>query len=166
MADGRLNAPANGQAQSGTSASLPFFFEPPIQLEIGDAAERQLRLASLINSRVVPRLLALHASMPVSAQPTEIHAGSVEIAELGRLILGPDNADAFNYLTGLKEAGLSIDNLYLELLEPTADTLVNSGTKTRSTSWTCPLDLFGSSAWFAHSPVLTMKHRMTRNAVR
>ena len=118
MANGRPTFASEGTGR--LSDPFPFFFEPPIKLELDDAERRQQRVASLIVDRVVPRLLALHGSIQHILQPVPIHAGTTEVTELGRLILGPDNADAFNYLTGLREAGLSIDNLYLELLEPTA----------------------------------------------
>lgn len=115
MANGRL-AFATAGAAPNPSGQLPFLFEPPLKLELEDAASRQQRLAS---DKAVPRFLALHAAV-ADTQPIVFHASATGIAELGRLILGPDNADAFNYVTSLRDAGLSIDNLYLELLGPTA----------------------------------------------
>jgi methanogenic corrinoid protein MtbC1 len=43
-----------------------------------------------------------------------------EIAELARLVVGPENADAADYILKLKDGGVSLDRLHLELLEPTA----------------------------------------------
>jgi hypothetical protein len=50
-----------------------------------------------------------------SGHPTE-----ADIQKLSSLILGPDNSDALEYINALREKGLTLDNLYLELLEPTA----------------------------------------------
>ena len=90
------------------------------EIEVEDAALRHDRLATLVAEKVVPRLLALHAPAKDALRAETFHAGTIEINELSRLVLGAENADAFDYITRLREAGLSLDNLYLELLEPTA----------------------------------------------
>lgn len=95
-------------------------FEPPIPIDADAFRDRDEQLASLIAEKVVPKLIALHGSFPISPISDSIHAGEREIGELSRLILGPDNADAMDYITGLRESGLSLDRLYLELLEPAA----------------------------------------------
>lgn len=101
-------------------SGMPLVIEPPLTIEVGDAALRHDRLATLVAEKVVPRLLALHAPAKDALRAETFHAGTIEINELSRLVLGAENADAFDYITRLREAGLSLDNLYLELLEPTA----------------------------------------------
>lgn len=101
-------------------ASADIIFDPPIPIEIDDAAEREARLAALIADRVVPRLLAIHEDiigMPIIAITGR---RETEIAELARIVIGPDNTDAQNYIQALRQNGLSLDKLHIELLEPTA----------------------------------------------
>jgi MerR family transcriptional regulator, light-induced transcriptional regulator len=93
--------------------------QPPFPFLCEDNEERHVRLAELIADKVIPRLLTLHNG--ISADSGRMaHAGDAEIAELTRLVLGPDNSDASDYILGLKNAGLSLDVLHAELLEPTA----------------------------------------------
>jgi len=101
-------------------SGLALVIEPPLTIEVEDAALRHDRLATLVAEKVVPRLVALHAPAQDALRAETFHAGTIEIIELSRLVLGAENADAFDYITRLREAGLSLDNLYLELLEPTA----------------------------------------------
>jgi len=86
--------------------------------ELGDVADRRVRIADLVSMRIVPRLAALHAAV----QPTE-HPTPEEIAELARLVLSPEGREAAFYVASLRERGLSVDTLFAELLEPAAQLL-------------------------------------------
>jgi MerR family transcriptional regulator, light-induced transcriptional regulator len=99
------------QGDIGCRSPFPFLSE--------DTGERHARLAELIADKVIPRLLTLHNGFAADSGQIA-HAGEAEIAELTRLVLGPDNSDATDYILGLKNRGLSLDLLHTELLEPTA----------------------------------------------
>jgi methanogenic corrinoid protein MtbC1 len=94
-------------------------FLPPLAVDIDDKADRQERLAATIADYVIPRLLALHCEIP-DPPAHFLKDRPQEVAELARLVLGPDNDDAADYILRLKDGGLSLDTLHLELLEPTA----------------------------------------------
>lgn len=88
-------------------------------LQRDDVAERQAKLASIISAEIIPRLLLLQTEAGVepagAAHPTED-----EVAGLARLVLSADIHAAAAFITALKDAGLSADRLFLELLEPAA----------------------------------------------
>jgi MerR family transcriptional regulator, light-induced transcriptional regulator len=93
-------------------------FEPPISVVSEIADDSDDRLAQLICDKIIPRLLALHNGL--GAGDSAVHPGQAEIAELARLVVGPENSDAMDYILGLRDRGLSLDMLHLELLEPAA----------------------------------------------
>ncbi|WP_373502319.1 B12-binding domain-containing protein [Aestuariivirga sp.] len=97
-------------------------FLPPLSINVDSPDERHTRLAGIVAGQVVPRLMALYSAVKQSAQ-THVHAEptrTAEILELAKLILGPDNEDAADYILSLKDGGVSLDRLHMELLEPTA----------------------------------------------
>ena len=120
MAEGELAFHGEETGRITPPGSVQILFEPPIAIEIEDAQERESRLAVVIADKVIPRLLALHNSISGPEADINIHAGEPEIAELSRLVVGPDNSEALDYVLSLRNAGLSLDLLHLELLEPTA----------------------------------------------
>lgn len=90
-----------------------------------DLAVRQGRLAQLISSRVIPQLLRLHGDVLPDAPSVEVLVealapDSADITGLADIILGSDLEAAVSYVTVLRERGLSMDSLFIELLEPTA----------------------------------------------
>lgn len=85
-----------------------------------DAAERQRRLASVISQEIIPRLMLIHHKV---LKPCEREANVLtpsEIEGLAHLVLGPDVQAAANYVLRLRQRGLPLDVLYVELLEPAA----------------------------------------------
>lgn len=91
----------------------------PALLERDDLARRRDRLADMVATAIVPRLLVLHRE--VIAGPEAADAPSeAEIEELARLVLSPDLAAAAAYVTLMREKGLSMDALFVGLLEPAA----------------------------------------------
>jgi len=88
---------------------------------MGDADKdsRETRLTEIIAQKVIPALLS-HYAQAATPESDPLHPSADDIVKLGDLILGPDNADALDYLYALRDRGISLDRLHLELLEPTA----------------------------------------------
>lgn len=90
-----------------------------------DLAMRQRKLAQLISSRVIPQLLRLHTNVLPDAPPVEVVVealapDSADITGLADIILGSDLEAAVSYVMVLRDRGLSMEALFVELLEPTA----------------------------------------------
>lgn len=115
----RLAAAAPGTSDlSGPSALLldrHFVAEPYRRVE--DAAERQARLAAMLATALVPRLDRFCAAIPLE------HPSAANVADLAKLVLGPDEGPAAAYVTDLRQRGLPVDALFGELLEPAAQLL-------------------------------------------
>lgn len=80
-------------------------------------ASREEMLAEIVARNVIPELLSQSKLLIGDSEP---HPDETNIARLSALILGPDNAEALEYIYLLRARGISLDNLHLELLEPTA----------------------------------------------
>jgi len=90
-----------------------------------DVAVRQMKIARIVSDDIVPRLLRLHTQIvpdapPVAAFVEALAPSSAEIGTLADIVLGPDLEAAAAYVTTLRDRGLSMETLYVELLEPTA----------------------------------------------
>ena len=90
-----------------------------------DVAGRQAKLARIVSNEIVPRLLRLHdevipAAPPVIAVVEALAPTSADITGLADIVLGSDLEAAAAYVLLLRERGLSMETLFLELLEPTA----------------------------------------------
>lgn len=90
-----------------------------------DVAERQAKLARVFATDIVPRLLRLHAEVvadapPVAAVIEALAPNSGDISGLAEVVLGSDLEAAAAYVIALRDRGLSIETLFVELLEPTA----------------------------------------------
>lgn len=90
-----------------------------------DVAARQIRLARLISSRVIPQLLRIHADVVPDAPAAEVLVkalapNTAHVTDLADIILGDDLEAAVSYVTLLRERGLPMETLFVELLEPTA----------------------------------------------
>ncbi len=87
---------------------------------VQDASERRRRLAAVIAQEIIPQLLRLHHEV-VSPSGAEPHGlTSREIQELAKLVLGPDVQAATAFVSRLKQRGVPLDVLFVELLEPAA----------------------------------------------
>jgi hypothetical protein len=90
-----------------------------------DVAQRHARLAEVVADAVVPQLLHLH-NVVLPRAPKIEHLAEVlvptasDISDLAHLILGADLEVAVAYVLTLRDKGLSMDTLFLELLEPAA----------------------------------------------
>ena len=90
-----------------------------------DVSTRQFDLARIISNDIVPRLLRLHTEVVPDAPSMDALIGalrpsSTEIDALPHIVLGDDLEAAATYVTIMRDRGLSMEMLYVELLEPTA----------------------------------------------
>lgn len=106
---------------SGTGYSEHHFIAADI-LKRDDVAERQARLALIVSSEIVPRLMFL---IGANGAAGVAHPDQSEIAELAHLVLSPDLHLAVAFVTRLRDRGLDMETLFLELLEPAARHLGN-----------------------------------------
>jgi MerR family transcriptional regulator, light-induced transcriptional regulator len=90
-----------------------------------DVSARQAKLARVISNDIIPRLLRLNTQVVKPPQPIETMIetptpGSEEITSLADIVIGNDLEAAAAYILVLRERGLPMDTLFIELLEPTA----------------------------------------------
>jgi MerR family transcriptional regulator, light-induced transcriptional regulator len=105
-------------AKPGPFAKTSFAVEQ--KSPTSDMAERQRRLASVISQEIIPRLMLIHHKVLKPCEREPNGPSEREIEELAHLVLGPDVQAAANYVLRLRQRGLSLDLLYIELLEPAA----------------------------------------------
>lgn len=92
---------------------------PPVELNVDSPELRYQKLTHVVSEYAIPRLLARHGQ---AHERTAAHrvSGLAEIHELGRILLGPESDTAANFILSLRDQGVSLDDLYTELLGPTA----------------------------------------------
>lgn len=91
----------------------------------GDLALRQSQLAEMISGKVIPQLMRLHTEIVPDAPPVDqlieaLAPDHADIIGLAHIVLGDDLEAAVRYVIALRERGLSMETLFIELLEPTA----------------------------------------------
>lgn len=86
----------------------------------GANADSEVALADIVARTIVPELLMRNKNLLITQSDDAAHPTEADVLKLSSLILGPDNSEALEYIYSLRERGLTLDNLYLELLEPTA----------------------------------------------
>lgn len=101
-----------------------YFISPAIQKR-DDVSVRQIDLARIVSNEIVPRLLRLHSEVLPAAPPVDEIIGALrpsdnDIDALAHIVLGDDLEAAAAYVTLMRDRGLSMETLYVELLEPTA----------------------------------------------
>ena len=118
------NFHSDSVSEALTSAGLihppNFVLEPPVVVKSEDFSERTGRLASLVANEVCPRLLDIYKSVAGVDHEPILHPTHEEVVELSRLVVGPENAAAVDLIEKLRDRGVSLDTLHVELLEPTA----------------------------------------------
>lgn len=90
-----------------------------------DVASRQVDLARIVSNEIIPRLLKLHREILPDAPSVDVviqalSPSGTEIDSLAHIVIGDDLESAATYVTTLRDRGLSMETLYVELLEPTA----------------------------------------------
>lgn len=115
--DGMRHAKPDSRQNEGPGPEVAFL--PPFAVTIDVPDFRYAKLRRIVAEQVVPRLLALHEQVSSADEPPLLPQTS-DIDELATLVLGPENDDAFDFILGLKDRGISLDSLHTELLEPTA----------------------------------------------
>lgn len=93
-------------------------FFPPETVTVDVPEFRYAKLSRIVAEHVVPRLIALHEQAALAA-PLPV-ARDAEVEELSKLVIGPESEAAAEFVLGLKDGGISLDELHTELLEPTA----------------------------------------------
>lgn len=88
-------------------------------IENGSEGARETILVDVITKTIIPTLLLQNTKI-LTPSDLALHPDDADIEKLSGLILGPDNADALEYIYTLRDRGISLDSLHLELLEPTA----------------------------------------------
>lgn len=115
-----------GSGQSDNDFDSTRSVDQSISLEFGHAGHvvhsdpvREAQLVDVIARTIIPNLLQQNKAL-IAAAPHGLHPNQSNIDRLTTLIIGPDNADALDYIYSLRGLGISLDDLHLELLEPTA----------------------------------------------
>jgi methanogenic corrinoid protein MtbC1 len=90
-----------------------------------DLSARQANLVRLISDNVIPQLLRIHSEVLPDAPPVEefveaLAPSNADISTLADIILGTDLEAAVAYVMVLRERGLSMETLFVDVLEPTA----------------------------------------------
>lgn len=93
----------------------------PVRKDVKRSPERnKSALAHTIEGEIIPRLMLAHRSTMARSGQSSRRVEPADVAELARLILDHDNAVALAYVIALRDEGVSIDALYVDLLAPTA----------------------------------------------
>ena len=104
---------------------LEAHFVSPEVYRRDDVAVRQARLAAVVAERIIPQLIRLHTEVLPDALPVELVVealapSSSDISGLAHIVLGSDLEAAASYVLVLRDRGLSMETLFVELLEPAA----------------------------------------------
>lgn len=110
--------------QPSVRHTAKYFISPEIY-ERHDIAVRQVDLVRIVSTEVVPRLLHIHNEVAPELCPVELlrnsfHPSAADVSDLAAIVLGDDFDAAAAYIAILRERGLDMETLYIELLEPTA----------------------------------------------
>jgi methanogenic corrinoid protein MtbC1 len=104
---------------------LEAHFVAPEVYRRDDVAERQARLAQVVAERIIPQLVRLHTevlpeALSIDAVVEALAPSISDISGLAHIVLGDDLEAAARYVLALRDRGLAMETLFLELLEPAA----------------------------------------------
>jgi methanogenic corrinoid protein MtbC1 len=104
---------------------LEAHFVSPEVYQREDVAERQVRLAQVVAERIIPQLMRLHTevlpeALSIDAVVEALAPSISDISGLAHIVLGDDLEAAARYVLALRDQGLAMETLFLELLEPAA----------------------------------------------
>ena len=78
-------------------------------------------LGRTIEAEVIPRLMMAHRGFAqTETSPSSMHITSEDITELARIVVEHDTSVASSYIDALRNQGVPIDSIFLELMAPTA----------------------------------------------
>jgi methanogenic corrinoid protein MtbC1 len=78
-------------------------------------------LGRTIESEVIPRLMMVHRTSTTREDPPSLlHVNNEDIAELARIVIEHETSVASAYVDALRNQGVPIDAIFMELLAPTA----------------------------------------------
>ena len=109
--------------RQGAAQGTEVNFFPPLPVTVDAPELRYAKLSRVVAEHVVPRLLALHEQAKAAERrplPLPNCRAPSDIEELAKLVLGSNDEEAAGFILGLKDGGVSLDSLHMELLEPTA----------------------------------------------
>lgn len=95
----------------------------PAPRQDGGSQERMAWLVRTIEAEIIPRLMLAHRTGPLLAKPadaTPIAVGPDDVIELARIVLDHETSVAGRFVDALREQGVLLDAIYLDLLAPTA----------------------------------------------
>lgn len=106
-------------------ASMDAHFVAPEILRRSDVFARRAKLLRLVSADIIPRLTMLHRAAATAAahrarEARDLEIQDLEVQSLAHLVLGNDLEAAVDFITGLRERGVSMDTLFVDVLEPTA----------------------------------------------
>ncbi|KQP59690.1 cobalamin B12-binding domain-containing protein [Methylobacterium sp. Leaf108] len=93
-------------------------FVAPDIIRRSDVFARRAKLLRIVSADVIPRLTLHHRAEAQAATATL--ARDNEIQSLAHLVLGTDLQAAIDFVTGLRDRGVSMDTLFVDVLEPAA----------------------------------------------
>lgn len=104
---------------------LEAYFIAPHIYQRPDVSDRQAKLATIVSTNIIPRLLRLHSEIITDAPPVKVLVEALapskaDISGFDDVLLGADLEAAAAYVTILRDWGLPMETLFVELLEPTA----------------------------------------------
>jgi methanogenic corrinoid protein MtbC1 len=119
MDDGDGHFRASLSASWASHAVAPPFIDPEI-LQQADLAQTRDRLALIVQTEILPRLVGLHAENANGEAQSSGTPAAPDIVHLAHLVLDPNLHLSFDFIVELKNRGLSMDGLFVNLLEPAA----------------------------------------------
>jgi len=84
------------------------------------AKDRLARLARTIETDVIPRLVQAHRPGAANPEPGTAVAAKADVDAFVQLIIHASEADAVLTIDGLRERGVAVESIYLDLFGPTA----------------------------------------------
>jgi methanogenic corrinoid protein MtbC1 len=122
MDDGDGYVRAFGFVPGSSQAVAPPFIDPDI-LNEADIARTRDRLAFIVQAEILPRLFELHAESDDGEAAGFSSPAASDIVRLAHLVLDPNIHLSYDFVVALRERGLSMDGLFVNLLEPAARSL-------------------------------------------
>lgn len=84
------------------------------------AKDRLARLARTIETDVIPRLVQAHRPAAANPQPGSALAAAADVDAFVELIIHGSEADTVLTIDGMRERGVAIESIYIDLFGPTA----------------------------------------------